>query len=141
MRLFILALGLLAGLSCAFAQGNLVPANPVSRLVTVLSDGLSEPNSPASQALSDISIALDRESDVRLLSINGYGGPANVRDLIQLRGTDFAVLNNDIFAYLDVASPFPDARKKIKIVAPLVRQRVLLFARRDINSIEGLRGR
>ncbi len=142
MRLFILAAGLVAGLySAVFAQGSIPPANPMSRLVTVLSDGLSEPWSPASQALSDLSIVLDRESDVRLLPINGYGGPANVRDLIQLRGTDFAILNNDIFTYLDLTAPFPDARKKIKMVAPLVRQKVLLFARRDINAIEGLRGR
>jgi uncharacterized protein len=142
MRLLIVAAGLLIGLlGAAFAQGNIPSANPLSRLVTVLSDGLSEPGSLASQALSDLSIALDRESDVRLLPINGYGGPANVKDLIQLRGTDFAILNNDIFTYLDLAAPFPDARKKIRIVAPLVRQKVLLFARRDINGIEGLRGR
>jgi uncharacterized protein len=142
MRLFMVAAGFLIGLlGAAFAQGNIPSANPLSRLVTVLSDGLSEPGSLASQALSDLSIALDRESDVRLLPINGYGGPANVRDLIQLRGTDFAVLNNDIFTYLDLAAPFPDARKKIKMVAPLVRQKVLLFARRDVNAIDGLRGR
>jgi uncharacterized protein len=142
MRLFILAAGLLAGLlGVAFAQGNILPANPMSRLVTVLSDGLSEPSNPALQALSDISIALDKDSDVRVLSMNGYGGPANVRDLIQLRGTDFAILNSDIFSYLDLTGPIPEARKKIKMVAPLVHQRVLLFARRNINALEGLRGK
>jgi Bacterial extracellular solute-binding proteins, family 3 len=141
MRSFILAAWLLAGLpSAAFAQGDLPAAKPLSRLVTVLSDGLSEPAGPASQVLSELSIALDKESDVRLLAINGYGGPANVRDLLQLRGTDFAILNNDVLSYLDIASPLPDARRKVRLVAPLVHQRVLLFVRQDIKSIEGLKG-
>ena len=142
MRSLILAAGLLTGvLSAAFAQGTLPSAKPMSRLVTVLSDGLSEPAGPASQVLGELSIALDKESDVRLLSINGYGGPSNVHDLLQLRGTDFAILNSDVLAYIDLLAPFPDARKKIRLVAPLLNQRVLLFARRDINTIEGLKGR
>ncbi|MGO9487350.1 MAG: hypothetical protein ACLPX9_22685 [Rhodomicrobium sp.] len=142
MRSFILAAGLLAGaLSPAFAQGTLPPPKPWSKVVTVLSDGLSEPAGPASQILGELSIALDRESDVRLLSINGYGGPSNVRDLLQLRGTDFAILNNDVLTYLDLTAALPDARKKVRLVAPLFSQRVLLFARRDIKTVDGLRDR
>ena len=142
MRSFILAAGLVAGLlSQALAQSTLPAPKPASRLVTVLSDGLSEPAGLGSQVLSELSIALDRDSDVRVLSINGYGGAANARDLIQLRGTDFAILNNDVLSYLDLSATLPEARKKIRLVAPLVQQRVLLFAKRDIKGIEGLRGR
>lgn len=142
MRSFILAAGLFAGLlSQAFAQNTLPAPKAASRLVTVLSDGLSEPAGPGSQVLSELSIALDRDSDVRVLSINGYGGAANARDLIQLRGTDFAILNNDVLSFLDLEAMLPEARKKIKLVAPLVHQRVLLFAKRDIKGIDGLRGR
>lgn len=142
MRTLILAAGLFAGLlSQAFAQSTLPASKAASRLVTVLSDGLSEPAGLGSQVLSELSIALDRDSDVRVLSINGYGGAANARDLIQLRGTDFAILNNDVLSYLDLSASLPEARKKIRLVAPLVQQRVLLFAKRDIKGIEGLRGR
>ena len=141
MRSLILAAGLLTGvLSAAFAQGTLPSAKPMSRLVTVLSDGLSARRVRLPKSLGELSIALDKESDVRLLSINGYGGPSNVHDLLQLRGTDFAILNSDVLAYIDLLAPLPDARKKIRLVAPLLNQRVLLFARRDINTIEGLQG-
>jgi ABC-type amino acid transport substrate-binding protein len=142
MRSFILAAGLLAGLlSQAFAQSTLPAPKAASRVVTVLSDGLSEPAGPGSQVLSELSIALDRDSDVRVLSINGYGGVSNVRDLLQLRGTDFAILNSDVLSYLDLGATLPEARKRIRLVAPLVQQRVLLFAKRDIKGIDGLRGR
>ncbi len=142
MRSFILAAGLLAGLfSQALAQNTLPAPKAASRLVTVLSDGLSEPAGPGSQVLSELSIALDRDSDVRVLSINGYGGASNARDLLLLRGTDFSILNNDVLSYLDLGATLPDARKKIRLVAPLVRQRVLLFAKREIKGIDGLRGR
>ena len=113
MRSFILAAGLFAGLlSQAFAQSTLPAPKAASRLVTVLSDGLSEPAGPGSQVLSELSIALDRDSDVRVLSINGYGGASNVRDLLQLRGTDFAILNNDVLSYLDLAPRFPKPARK-----------------------------
>ena len=142
MRSFILAAGLAVWLLCpASAQGPLAPGKPGSRLVTVLSDGLSEPAGPASQVLSELSIELDKESDVRLLAISSYGGISNVRDLLLLRGTDFAILNSDVLSYPDIATSLPDARKKIRLVAPLVHQRVLLFAKRGIKGLDGLRGR
>ncbi len=142
MRSFILAAGLAVWLlSPAFGQGQLAPGKTGSRLVTVLSEALTEPAGPATQVLGDISIELDKETDVRLLAINGYGSIANVRDLLLLRGTDFAILNSDILAYPDTGTQYPDARKKIRLVAPLVHQRVLLFAKRGINALDGLRGR
>jgi ABC-type amino acid transport substrate-binding protein len=143
MRLIILLMaGLLtAPLRPALAEITFAPARPVSNIVTVLTDGLGEPASEVSQILSEISIALDKESGVRLLSINGYGGPANVRDLLQLRGTDFAVINSDNLAYFDLAKALPEARRKVRLVAPLFNQSVILFGRQAIKSIGDLRGR
>jgi ABC-type amino acid transport substrate-binding protein len=143
MRLIILFIfGLLAApLRPALAQIAYAPARPANNIVTVLTDGLGEPGSEVSQILSEISIALDKDSGVRLLSINGYGGPANVRDLLQLRGTDFAVINSDNLAYFDLAKALPEARRKVRLVAPLFHQGVLLFGRQAIKSIGDLRGR
>jgi ABC-type amino acid transport substrate-binding protein len=142
MRSFILAAGLSAWLlSPASAQGPLDPGKPESRLVTVLSDGLSEPAGAANKVLNELSIVLDKESDVRLLAVAGYGGISNVRDLLLLRGTDFAVLNSDILSYPDTATLYSAARRKIRLVAPLVHQRVLLFAKRGINGLDELSGR
>ncbi len=142
MRSFILAAGLIAWLlSPASAQGPLDPGKSEKRLVTVLSDALSEPAGAASKVLNELSIELDKESDVRLLVTNGYGGISNVRDLFQLRGTDFAILNSDILSYPGSAGPFPNIRRKIRMVAPLVHQRVLLFAKRRISGLDELSGR
>jgi ABC-type amino acid transport substrate-binding protein len=127
--------------SPAPAQVTYQPARPATSIVTVLSDGLSEPAGGATQILNDISATLDKESGVRLLSINGYGGAANVRDLLQLRGTDLAILNNDVLAYPDLATTLPEAQRKVRLIAPLFHQSVLLFARQNIKSIEDLRGR
>jgi ABC-type amino acid transport substrate-binding protein len=142
MRLFMFSIGILTALvHPALAQITFPPAKPPSRIVTVLSDGLSEPDSPALQVLNEISVTLDKESGIRLLSVNAYGGPANVRDLLQLHGTDLAILNNDVLAYLDLAASLPEARRKVRLISPLFDQSVLLFARQDIKSIDDLRGR
>jgi ABC-type amino acid transport substrate-binding protein len=143
MRVILLLIfGLLAApLRPALAETAYAPAKPANTIVTVLTDGLGEPASEVSQILSEVSIALDKEGGVRLLSINGYGGPANVRDLLQLRGTDFAVVNSDNLAYFDLAKALPEARRKVRLVAPLFNQGVLFFGRTAIKSIGDLRGR
>jgi ABC-type amino acid transport substrate-binding protein len=143
MRSIVLLIaGLLTAILCpALAHITFAPPKPANNIVTVLTDGLGEPASEASQILSDISIALDKEGGVRLLSINGYGGPANARDLLQLRGTDFAVINSDNLAYFDLAKAHPEARRKVRMVAPLFSQGVLLFGRPAIKSAGDLRGR
>ncbi len=142
MRLLIFMPCLLgAFLQPALAQVAFPPAHPVTSIVTILSDGLSEQPSPASQVVDEISVTLDRESPVRVLSVNGYGGPTNVRDLLQLRGADLAVVNNDVLAWLDLAKALPEARKKIRMVAPLFTQGVFLFGREPIQSVDDLRGK
>jgi len=130
----------------AFAQAN-PPAphaapRPVTapHLVTILSAGTSDPNGAASQVLSEIAITLDKEGDFRVLSMSGYGGATNARDLLQLRGADLAVVNHDVLAYLDLSQTLPEARRKIRLITPLFHQRVLLFARHDVKTIEELKG-
>ena len=140
-RLFFCAVFYLALVSNVTAQKAGVAPKPATGIVTLLSDALSEPNSLASQILSDISVTLDKESNLRVLSVAGYGGAANVRDLLQLRGADLAVLNNDVLAYLDLTRALPDARKKVRVVVPLSQQGVFLFAREPIKSILDLKGR
>lgn len=142
MRWFLVSVVLCCGLAtAAFGQFPTPSAKPASGVVTILSDELSEPRSPASQVLNDISVTLDQSSSLRVLSVAGYGGVGSVRDLLQLRGADFAILNNDVLTYLDLAKANPEARQKIKLVAPLYNQGVFLFARQPIKSIEDLKGR
>ena len=74
----------------AFPQANPPTPKAAPHLVTILSDGTSDPNGAASQVLSEIAITLDKESNLRVLSMSGYGGAMNARDLLQLRGADFS---------------------------------------------------
>jgi len=148
MRLFIFFVSFSLWLTqAAFPQAN--PPTPKAaprpvaapHLVTILSDGTSDPNGAASQVLSEIAITLDKESNLRVLSMSGYGGATNARDLLQLRGADLSVVNHDVLAYLDLSQTLPEARRKIRLVAPLFHQRVLLFARQNVKTIEELKGR
>ncbi len=142
MRWFLFAIGLslLAG-QPAFAQIVFPQSKQAGSTVTILSDGLAEPDSRASQILSELSILLDNEGELRALTVNGYGGPSNVRDLLQLRGADLAIVNNDALAYLDLAKALPEARRKVRLIAPLFHQRVFLLARQGIETAAGLKGR
>ncbi len=142
MRFFILFFGASLCLAQpAFSQANLPASKPAAHIVSILSDGTSDPNGAVSQVLSEIAITLDKESDVRVLSLSGYGGATNARDLLQLRGADMAVINNDVLAYLDLSQTLPEVRRKVRLVAPLFNQRVLLFARQNVKVIEELKGR
>lgn len=142
-RYFVsLALGLLLASPAARAQQP--PPAPVDvsqGAVTILTDGITNPNSPALRAMSEISLHLDKIGDLRVLPLMGYGGEANVRDLLKLRGADLALLNSDILAFLDAKKAYPEAREKIRYVTQLFDQKVYLFARKNITAIEQLAGK
>jgi uncharacterized protein len=142
MRSFALGLGILCQLlHPSLAESVRTPVKLANTVVTVLTDALGEQASEASVIMREIAILLDKEGSVRVLSISGYGGPANVRDLIQLRGTDLAVVNSDNLTYFDLITALPEARRKVRLVAPLFHQNVFLLARRSIASANDLRGR
>jgi uncharacterized protein len=141
MRFLIFLVGFSLGVAqTAFSQVNLPAPKIGTRMVTILSDATSDPNGAASQVLSEIAITLDKESEMRVLSLSGYGGVTNARDLLLLRGADMAVVNNDVLAYLELSQTLPEARRKVRLVAPLFHQRVFLFARSNVRSIEELKG-
>ena len=66
---------------------------------------------------------------------------ANVRDLLQLRGVDLAVLNGDILQFLDQTRQYPKARSQIRAVTHIYNQKIYLLAREEFKSIDSLRGR
>src|SRR4029077_19638081 len=51
--------------------------------VTVLTDGIAEPNSGATRAINELAKEI---GNIRVLPIAGHGAAANVRDLLQLKG-------------------------------------------------------
>ncbi len=110
-------------------------------LVSILTDGITEPNGRATQAINELADYGRHIANVRVLPISGHGAVANVRDLLYLRGVDLAVLNSDILAFLDQTGQYPDARRRIRYVTHLFDQKVFLLVRKEIGAIEDLRGR
>jgi polar amino acid transport system substrate-binding protein len=135
-RLLAAAMGLLVLAVSAHAQRP----RPAERLgtVTILTDAIADPNSTATRAINELA----RDSGkVRALPIAGHGAAVNVRDLLHLRGVDFAVLNSDIFKFLDYSHQYPDARKQVRYVTHMFSQKVYLLAHKEFSKIEDLRGR
>ena len=106
--------------------------------VTILTDGIADPNSRATRAINELAKEIN---NVRVLPIAGHGAVANVRDLLRLRGVDLAVLNSDVLQFLDQTRQYPNARSQIRYVTHIYNQKIYLLARKDIKTIEDLRGR
>ena len=131
------AIGLLAVSAQAQRQPELVGA----RTVTILTDSITEPNGPAALAVNQLADPSSQIANIRVLPIAGQGAVPNVRDLLSLQGVDFAILNSDMLAFLDLTRQFPDARRRIRFVTHLFDQKVYLLVRKEIATIEDLRGR
>jgi ABC-type amino acid transport substrate-binding protein len=144
-RLIAAAIGLLALTLSAHAQQRPRPPERTGS-VTILTDGIAEPNSRATRAINELAKDLGSargnvRDNVRVLPIAGHGAVANVRDLLQLRGVDLAVLNSDIFLFLDQTRQYPKARSQIHYVTHIYNQKVYLLARKEFNTLDDLRGR
>jgi hypothetical protein len=139
-RLIAAAIGLLALTLSAHAQRQKAPERVGS--VTILTDGIAEPNGRATRAINELARDFGNvRGSIRVLPIAGHGAVANVRDLIQLRGVDLAVLNSDIFLLLDQTRQYPNARNHISYVTHIYNQKVYLLVRKEFNTVEDLRGR
>jgi TRAP-type uncharacterized transport system substrate-binding protein len=109
--------------------------------VTILTDSITDPSSRAARAVNELAERRGDLGDIRVLPIAGHGAAANVRDLLHLRGVDLAILNSDIFEYLNQTRQYQDAGGRIRYVTHLFDQKVYLLARKEFGSFESLRGR
>lgn len=144
MRRFLLqvmvgAIGLFA--VSAHAQRPRPPEAVGTGTVSVLTDGIADPNGAAALAINQLGDQPSQIANIRVLPIAGRGAAPNVRDLLYLPGVDLAILNSDILTFLDQIRQFPDARRRIRLVTHLFDQKVYLLVRKEIATIEGLRGR
>src|SRR5262249_36394119 len=133
------AVGLVMVLGGGEAQDR--SETPKSDAITILTDSILEPSGPATLAIYNLVDQLESSAKIRVLPVAGLGAQANVRDLLSLRDIDIAVLNSDIFAFLDQTHEFPSARRQLRQLAHLYDQHVYLLARRSFNALEDLRGR
>jgi ABC-type amino acid transport substrate-binding protein len=137
-RLIAVAIGLLAlALPAGAEQRQKAPAT-ARGTVTILTDGIAEPNSGATRAINELAKEI---GNMRVLPIAGHGAVANVRDLLQLKGVDFAVLNSDIFPFLEQTRQYPNAQKQIRYATHIYSQKVYLLTRKEFKTIADLRKR
>ncbi len=96
--------------------------------VTVMTDAQGSPDSRAAKMISQLSRRIGDFGRLRVLPIAGNGGLSNLRDLLYLRGLDFAVVNSDVLATPGQSQITRVAQRRLRYVTKLQSQRVLIFA-------------
>jgi hypothetical protein len=109
--------------------------------VSVLTDGLSTSTGRGAEAMLSLARAVSNVGQLRVLAIAGEGGFQNLRDLLFLKGVDFAVLNSDVLTHQELFGPYKNARTHTRLVTKLFDQRIVLFTRDGIGDIRQLEGR
>ncbi|MBX2805280.1 MAG: transporter substrate-binding domain-containing protein [Hyphomicrobiales bacterium] len=127
-------------LAAAFCGSSAGAQSPVKGGVTIFTDGLAYPDGEISKGITELAAELDKNSKLRLLPIMGSAGAANVRDLLRFRGADLAVINNDVFASEEIFDLYPEASEKLRYITKLKTQKVVLLARKNINTLDELTG-
>jgi TRAP-type uncharacterized transport system substrate-binding protein len=76
-----------------------------------------------------------------VLPIATYGAASNLDDLLYLRGVDIAVTQSDVFEYFQTERKTPGLQNRINYIIRLPISEVHILAKRDIRSLEDLRGK
>jgi TRAP-type uncharacterized transport system substrate-binding protein len=89
----------------------------------------------------ELAKALDDGDNLRVLPMVTYGAASNVDDLLYLRGVDVAVTQSDVFEYFKNERKIWNLQNRIHYIIRLPVSEVHILARRDIRTIEDLRGK
>jgi TRAP-type uncharacterized transport system substrate-binding protein len=89
----------------------------------------------------ELAKALDDGDNLRILPMVTYGAASNVDDLLYLRGVDVAVTQSDVFEYFKTERKIWNLQNRIHYIIRLPVSEVHILARRDIRTIEDLRGK
>lgn len=89
----------------------------------------------------ELAKALDDGDNLRVVPIVTYGAASNVDDLLYLRGVDVAVTQADVFEYFRTERKISNLENRVRYIIRLPVSEVHILARREIRSIEDLRGK
>ena len=89
----------------------------------------------------ELAKALDDGDNLRLLPMVTYGAASNIDDLLYLRGVDVAVTQSDVFEYFKTERKIWNLNNRVHYIIRLPVSEVHILARRDIRSLEDLRGK
>src|SRR5262247_2536647 len=84
---------------------------------------------------------LDNGDDLRIVPMVTYGAASNMDDLLYLRGVDIAVTQSDVFEYFRTQRKTPNLDQRVNYIIRLPVSELHILARKEIRSIEDLRGK
>ena len=84
---------------------------------------------------------LDDGDNLRILPMVSYGAASNLDDLLYLRGVDVAVTQSDVFEYFRTERKTPNLQNRIHYLLRLPIAELHVLAKRDVRSLEDLRGK
>jgi len=89
---------------------------------------------------AELAAVLDDGDDLRVLPIVTYGAASNLDDLLYLRGVDVAVTQSDVFEYFQTHRKTAGLQHRVHYIIRLPISEVHILAKKNIRSIEDLRG-
>jgi TRAP transporter TAXI family solute receptor len=90
---------------------------------------------------NELAEVLDDGDNLRVLPIVSYGAASNLDDLLYLRGVDVAVTQSDVFEYFQTQRKTAGLQNRVHYITRLPVSEVHILAKRNIRSIEDLRGK
>lgn len=84
---------------------------------------------------------LDDGDNLRIVPMVTYGAASNMDDLLYLRGVDIAVTQSDVFEYFRTQRKTPNLDQRVNYIIRLPVSELHILARKEIRSIEDLRGK
>ena len=90
---------------------------------------------------NELAEVLDDGDNLRVLPIVSYGAASNLDDLLYLRGVDVAVTQSDVFEYFQTQRKVAGLQNRVHYITRLPVSEVHILAKRNIRSIEDLRGK
>ncbi|MCC6889572.1 MAG: C4-dicarboxylate ABC transporter [Hyphomicrobiales bacterium] len=90
---------------------------------------------------SEMADVLDDGDNLRVLPVATYGSASNLEDLLYLRGIDVAVTQSDVFEFFQTQRKITNLQHRIHYILRLPISEVHILAKRNIRSLEDLRGK
>ena len=141
--LALLALSVLPA-GTAGAQSEAEIREQVNRsTISIVTDGAGEAYGTGTDIVlaGDMAAMLDKENELRILPIMSYGPVQTVRDLLYLRGIDFAMVHSDVLAHLKRKKLYPSAQTRLRYIVNLYDEPFHIVARKEIREVKQLAGR
>ena len=84
-----------------------------------------------------------KQQGLRVLPMIGLGGGQNIKDILFLRGIDMGIAQSEHLAYLKRTNPtlFRNIEDRVRYITKLYESEWHVVARKEIKSIEDLRGK